>query len=713
MLGMLGSASRSGIEDVMAELSITEAVNRAEEAIETGNYDRAIETCERILGEMPEFATAYRLMGEARLENGDFEEAKVAFQRTLERDPQSIQAHLGLGRVVEEQQDLQAALAHYQVAWEIDPRRRDLREHVSRLSQQVYGEDGRLYLTRAALASLHFHAGRWDRAISEAAQVLQEQRGRVDVQIRMAEALWRRGDDPQALQVSGTVLRSMPSAVVPLLIQADIHRRQGNEAEAHELLAQARAIDPAGVRAADLVIVGQEDQSEFLLVEEVPTIDERVLTEPAAGHYTPAPDFMTEETPAPTPTPEPESEPEPFVEQQVSESPASAEPEAAPPADFRMPDIEDTGVQPFRWEDIDDSDLEASDLPEDHPAEQSPPPEPEQPAAEDTVSFELFSDEELDRARPSTDRLPGYTGVLRSLEGEGMRPFDPSNPDDEPASSQPEAPEEAEPAESTWDEVSADWTEPEPEEMPDTDVEPSEPAPDTVEPMPETPEKKDELDPFDLDWNEVDREIEQAIPGEIPRGYTSELRALDETGVEPFSFDDEHSEEQEYDFAAEDSDTEEFLSDVPASEKAPLLRMNSTCQSSKRYPIRRLPRLSLKRRSHCRRSPGRISISTRNSLKTMAHCRCSRRSRTRSRSTNCSVITSRVPRFPMPMIRRRRRERQPSQRGISRRRMNSSLNRNRNAISTSRRRRYSSRRTMNRLQKIKIRSLMQTTAKAR
>ena len=616
----------------MAEVLLTQAVNEAEEAIESGNYGGAIEACQRILGQFPEFAGAHRIMAEAYAEKGDYEAAREAYQRTIERDPQSIAAHLGLGMLADEAGDRDSALAYVQVAWEIDPRRRDLREHVSRISQQLYGADGRLYLTRAALASLHFHAGRWDRAVSEAAQVLQDYPSRIDVQVRLAESLWRRGDDEQARQASDSILRALPSAVVPLLILADIHRRQGDQQVAENYLSQARSIDPDGVRAADLIVVGFDDQADFLSIDDIPTIDDQIVHEEPA-RYAPAPDFTasdSEDIPAAVPAEDDvvvPTQPEMGAEQT--------------PPDWSNLDTDD--VQPFRWEDIGDEDLEASDLDvpaDDLAAEGGPPAEdptdfslptdeeiqqarpgaeqerghtemldslqsqgmepfdptggeqsavPEAPADDFSLDdLTMPSDEEIEQARPTDAHPEGYTGMLSSLEEQGVQPFDPSGSgesvtperedwlgelevpgEEEPAEPEPTVaeeageddwlsefslpsddelhearPEEAHPAGYTGmlSSLDAEGMEPFDPGLPDESPvgEPGQPEPATADDAEgdgalELGELGQES-PFELDWSDIDQEIEQARPDEMPRGYTDQLRALDDDGLEPFEF---------------------------------------------------------------------------------------------------------------------------------------------------------------------------------
>ena len=167
----------------MAARPLNEAVQEAEEAISGGNYQLAVETCRRVLGQFPEFATAHRLLGEAHLEAGDVDAAAQAFQETLQRDPQSSAAYAGLATIAEARGDVESALAYAQVAWEISPQRADLRDRVAGLSERLYGKGRRLHLTRPALTSLHSRSGRWSRAAAEAASVLVEHPTRVDVQL--------------------------------------------------------------------------------------------------------------------------------------------------------------------------------------------------------------------------------------------------------------------------------------------------------------------------------------------------------------------------------------------------------------------------------------------------------------------------------------------------------------------------------------------------
>ncbi len=533
----------------MAARPLSEAVQQAEEAISGGNYRLAVETCRRVLGQFPEFATAHRLLAEAHLEEGDVTAAERAFNETLQRDPQSSAAYAGLATIAEERGDINTALAYAQAAWEIAPQRADLRDRVAGLSERVYGKGGRLHLTRAALTSLHFRAGRWSRAAAEAAAVLAEHPARVDVHLRMAEALWRRGSLPAASNACRAVLESAPSAVMALLMLADIERRQDNQEAASQLLERARAIDPDGVRAADLVSVGENDLAEFILPVGIPEFDDtaEVTAEVERPRIAPAPDFSWTEPP------QPEARAEAGDDRVVAEAPAvqdaSAETEesvfevglpddaeidaARPPAGPQhgytsmLQSLEGEGLTPFRLEgdegnESDQAMVASSD------------------EGDDDDLFSLVSDEEIDAARPPTERPHGYTTLLNSLGESGLSPFE---IDGEPG--YPTEPEDA------TDATSAS-------------VAPEAPA--------AALESVDYGTDLTAGWDDIDAEIERATPTDDSNlsGFTGDLRDLDEIGVQPFSIDSvEMSGSTEQEFADDVELDAAFGNDLSFLDSAP------------------------------------------------------------------------------------------------------------------------------------------------
>ena len=539
----------------MAARPLIEAVQQAEEALSGGNYRSAVDTCRRVLGQFPEFATAHRVLGEALLEDGDVAGAEYAFADVLQRDPQSSAAYTGLSRIAESRGDQETALAYAQVAWENAPQQSDLRDRVAELSEQIYGQGGRLHLTRAALTSLHFRAGRWSRAAAEAAGVLTEHPDRVDMQLRLAEALWRRGSLVAAGNACQSVLATSPSSVLALLMLADVERQQNQPEAAAEHLEQARKIDPDGVRAADLVTIGSPDLADFILPSTLPVFEDvaEMTVEAERPRIAPAPDFSWSAADASQASEASVVDSAEAVDDFDVSLPDDAEIEAArPPAQAAsgytsmLRSLEGEGLQPFNLEGeggAEDTSLDSFEITDE---------------ASDDETFGLVSDEELEAARPPSESPRGYTTLLNSLDDTGLEPFQIDDASSEAVTDElSEQPTAAETGTVVgFDDVStADMSD---------EYGVLAAADETDEPV--TAEASESAAAGDFSsaltagWDDIDAEIERAIPTENSwRGYTGQLRDLDETGVKPFSIE---GVDDDAEVAGEAMDDLSFLSDA-------------------------------------------------------------------------------------------------------------------------------------------------------
>ncbi|HET7037540.1 MAG TPA: tetratricopeptide repeat protein [Thermomicrobiaceae bacterium] len=530
---------------------VSEVVQQAADALDKGNYPLAVEACQRVLGQFPEFARAHLLLATAQLEQGELSAAERAFQETLRREPQSAAAYSGLSKIAEQRGELESALAYLQAGWENAPRDDALRERLARLSERLYGPGGRLHLTRAALGTLHAEAGRWSRAAAECAAVLEEHPGRGDVRLRLAEALWRRGNDEQAAVALKRVLDAEPQAVRALLILADIERRRGNQEQSAGLIERAHRVDLDGVLAADLISVADESEARPWQ-QETPLLSEEPVSERV--HIAPAPDFTTTvsrprrtepaEQPAaaaPTPAPAPAPQAGTFELGLMSqEEVEAARPSATAfePFDEVFSSIDENGVAPFAYG------SEAEEVTAESQAPQAAAP-PSEPVAGVSQLFTLATDEDILAARPPEERPTGYTQMLNSLDELGLQPFataeapQPSAPPVKPAAPgwataepvavpEPEAVVEpvAEPVAPAEPEAVIEL-----ESEPETTAMAAEPAAEAAAPAPELDLAAD----LTAGWEEIDQEIEQAIPSGMTAGYTEELRRIDDIGLEPFS----------------------------------------------------------------------------------------------------------------------------------------------------------------------------------
>lgn len=234
-------------------LSISDALRKAQEAINGGDYSTVTATCSRLVGQFPGYVEAYRLLGEAYRELGQPSEAQQAYASALTRHQRHRAAYIGLGLLAEEQGSAESALAYCQVAWELDPRQQHLRETLSRVAMRRYAVDGELEFSRAALAQLHASTSRLHRAAAEYRAALTNLPDRVDLQLGLSEALWRLGQDAEAQRLATTVLDAFPESAPALVILADIEHRSGGSRRADDLLSRLRAVDPDGGIVASML----------------------------------------------------------------------------------------------------------------------------------------------------------------------------------------------------------------------------------------------------------------------------------------------------------------------------------------------------------------------------------------------------------------------------------------------------------------------------
>ncbi|HEX2280359.1 MAG TPA: tetratricopeptide repeat protein, partial [Thermomicrobiales bacterium] len=317
-------------------IAISDALQQAQQAIEGGDYRSAIETCNGLVNQFPDYAAAYRVLGEAYLEQGQTADAEQAFAQALARDPRQPWAYHGLGLIAEEQNVLDNALAFCQVAWELAPNYAQLRDPVIRIATRRFGADGQAQLTSAALAQIYANTARLQRAATEYRGALADLPDRVDLKLGLAETLWLLGQNDESADLCRQVLEENPVAIQALIILSDIEGRGGNSAEAADLRGRIRAIDPDGAIAATMLARNKHADHASLLIaaDAVPVLDdtaEAVVAE--RPHIAPAPDFSYQPARAEQPAQDIEDL-EPISAEEFGDVAAEMEPEDEVTAEF-------------------------------------------------------------------------------------------------------------------------------------------------------------------------------------------------------------------------------------------------------------------------------------------------------------------------------------------------------------------------------------------
>jgi len=237
----------------MAEIRLHEYVREMKQMIEEGRYDEVTTHGRYILEHYPKYLEVYRVLGEAMLEAGHENQAEDMFLRVLSGDPENFVAHAGLSVIYDRRNDLDKAIWYMERAFELAPDNPAIRNELRHLYGRKTGvEPGRLDLTRAGLARLYIRGGHYRRAIEELRALLEEEPDRVDLQVALAEALWRNDQRVQAEEVCLDILERLPLCLKANLILGEIYTRTGRE-EGKECLARAEALDPENQIAAALL----------------------------------------------------------------------------------------------------------------------------------------------------------------------------------------------------------------------------------------------------------------------------------------------------------------------------------------------------------------------------------------------------------------------------------------------------------------------------
>ena len=298
----------------MSTVTLRDYVERVETLLHDEDYERAIAWCQHALRTYPKCVDFYRLLGQACLETNRPDDAADMFRRVLGADPQNFVAHVGLGVVAEGIGAADEAVWQWERALEIEPNHNEVRTELRRAREpkDKSGHAQRFKLNRAALGYVCVRGEQYDRAAVEFRAVLDAlgrnggATDRFDLQVALAESLYRGGHSREAADVCQQVLQLLPNALKPNLILADIYLETGRDEEARVLLERAQALDPENRIAAQLL------NPPAPLPKRAVTIDE-----PSSETTVAQPPVATADLSAPAPTPPPAmlaAPPEPTAE---------------------------------------------------------------------------------------------------------------------------------------------------------------------------------------------------------------------------------------------------------------------------------------------------------------------------------------------------------------------------------------------------------------
>ncbi|HEY5730773.1 MAG TPA: tetratricopeptide repeat protein [Anaerolineales bacterium] len=235
----------------MAKVSLR-AYNREIEAmIDGGHLDEAVAHCQHILKTFPKHLETYRLLGKAYLEAKSHSEAVDIFSRVLAAEPNDFVAHVGMSIIRDEQSKLDDAIWHMERAFEVQSANPAIQGELQRLYGRRDGvQPPRIRMTRGALAHMYMRGELYPQAISETKGVLEEDQGRIDMQVLRAKAFYRSGQKNDAADAASTALKRYPYCLDANLVLAEILSNDRPES-AQAYRQRVIELDPYAAQAVD------------------------------------------------------------------------------------------------------------------------------------------------------------------------------------------------------------------------------------------------------------------------------------------------------------------------------------------------------------------------------------------------------------------------------------------------------------------------------
>ena len=249
----------------MTTINLHKYHDQINQFLEDSQYSLAASHCRYILQQYPRHVDTYRLLAKTLIEQGDYSGATELFQRVLCADPNDYIAHAGLSVVYREEDVLPQSIWHLERAYEIEPYNSAIQQELRDLyidfsEQRVQRQQSdsavdipeNLPLTKGALARLYIQGELYTQAIDVLREALAEDEDRIDLEVLLAEALWRDNQRIDAVRICLQVLEKLPNSITANAVMAEIWLQTGRTDEAQQYLNDLQALTLMDVDYQDL-----------------------------------------------------------------------------------------------------------------------------------------------------------------------------------------------------------------------------------------------------------------------------------------------------------------------------------------------------------------------------------------------------------------------------------------------------------------------------
>ncbi len=202
---------------------------QGETYLSQGKLEEAIASCEQALKIHPNFAPAYKTLGNALQAQGRMEEARHWYAKAIEIEPNFAEVYANLGSICAQQQKWQESIAFYQKAIAIKPNFAGVYRNLAK----VFGEVGKPAEAQEC----------WYRAFS-----LEPEKAKPSEHLSMGDAFARQERLPEAIACYDRAIKFDPSLTQAYQNMGEALKKQGKLEEAMVFYRKAIELNAANAR---------------------------------------------------------------------------------------------------------------------------------------------------------------------------------------------------------------------------------------------------------------------------------------------------------------------------------------------------------------------------------------------------------------------------------------------------------------------------------
>jgi tetratricopeptide (TPR) repeat protein len=106
-----------------------------------GNYELAMEICDKILTVDSNYAPCYNLEGMILAKKGMIEKARESFMVAIKLSPDYVEPYINLGTLAEKEGKYQEALLEYEHALKLSPKSKIIKRRINRVKKKLKGSE--------------------------------------------------------------------------------------------------------------------------------------------------------------------------------------------------------------------------------------------------------------------------------------------------------------------------------------------------------------------------------------------------------------------------------------------------------------------------------------------------------------------------------------------------------------------------------------------